>query len=130
MLVIAWIPADFGLALYTGQIAQNASREVARIGAADPTLAQGTVTCIMPCSGATGLRLAAADRMRSALLPGATITIIRDPVVSPACNAQVRVTISGNYNYFFYRLLGWFGVSVPAQTLIQRQTNMRWEHQC
>lgn len=34
-LVVAWIPADFGLAFYTGQLAQNASREGARIAAAD-----------------------------------------------------------------------------------------------
>jgi hypothetical protein len=26
-LAISWIPADFGLALFTGQLAQNASRE-------------------------------------------------------------------------------------------------------
>jgi len=37
-LIIAWIPADFGLAFYTGQLAQNASREGARIAAADPNL--------------------------------------------------------------------------------------------
>ncbi len=42
-LIIAWVPADFGLAFYTGQLAQNASREGARIAAADPTLANGTL---------------------------------------------------------------------------------------
>ena len=47
-LVIAWIPADFGLAFFTGQLAQNASREAARIAAADPNLANGS--CNMPCS--------------------------------------------------------------------------------
>src|SRR6266850_1911631 len=41
-LVIAWIPADFGLAFYTGQLAQNASREAARIAAANPNLVDGT----------------------------------------------------------------------------------------
>src|SRR5947207_15271412 len=34
-LVVAWIPTDFGLAFYTGQLALNASREGARIAAAD-----------------------------------------------------------------------------------------------
>src|SRR5678815_5160922 len=42
-VIIAWIPADFGLAFYTGQQAQNASREGARIAAADPTLGSGTL---------------------------------------------------------------------------------------
>ena len=51
-LVIAWIPADFGLAFYTAQLAQNASREGARIAAADPKLGSGTASCTMPsCSG-------------------------------------------------------------------------------
>src|SRR6266511_6417393 len=34
LLVVAWIPADFGLAFYTGQLALNASREGARIASA------------------------------------------------------------------------------------------------
>src|SRR5215471_16568330 len=58
-LIIAWIPADFGLAFYTGQQAQNAAREGARIAASDPALGSGTLpgltysaTCTMPsCSG-------------------------------------------------------------------------------
>ena len=33
-LVIAWIPADFGLAFYTSQLVGNAAREGARIGSA------------------------------------------------------------------------------------------------
>src|SRR5512140_2538977 len=36
ILVIAWIPADFGLAFYTSQLVGNAAREGARIGAATP----------------------------------------------------------------------------------------------
>src|SRR5262249_44124954 len=58
-LIIAWIPADFGLAFYTGQQAQNASREGARIAASDPALGSGTLpgltwtaSCtITSCSG-------------------------------------------------------------------------------
>src|SRR5919108_2093529 len=51
-LIVAWIPADFGLAFYTGQLAQNAAREGARIAAADRTLASGTTSCVMPsCTG-------------------------------------------------------------------------------
>ena len=73
-LVIAWIPADFGLAFFTAQLAQNASREAARIAAADPNVASGS--CNMPCSsapGGTALK-AAADRMSPTLLPGALIS--------------------------------------------------------
>ena len=43
LLVVAWIPADFGLAFYTSQIAHNAAREGARIAAADSSLSPGTI---------------------------------------------------------------------------------------
>ena len=77
-LVIAWIPADFGLAFYTAQLAQNASREGARIAAADPKLGSGTTSCTMPsCSG--NILSETAARISSALLPDAIITVTLDP---------------------------------------------------
>lgn len=130
LLVIAWIPADFGLALYSGQIAQNASRESARIAAADPTLTTAGGSCTMPsCAG--NILSEAAGRLSSALLPGATIAWTLDAEsIPPSCDRMVAVTISGDYNYFFYRLLGLLGFSVDAQTTMTRTTSMRWEHQC
>jgi hypothetical protein len=130
LLVITWIPADFGLGFYAGQIAQNASREAARIGAADPNLTDGS--CTMPCSSApTGTALrAAADRMSQALLPGASISVTLEPAAGPNCNRLVEVSISGNYNFFFYQLLQGLGVGpVDGSSNIQRSTKMRWEHQ-
>ncbi len=129
-LVVAWIPADFGLAFYTGQLAQNASREGARIAAADKTLLSGTTSCVMPsCTGNIFAETAA--RISSALLPGATITLSLDPDVGAAnCNRMVTVAVSGTYNFFFYQLLRSFGVSTtPNNTVINRQTRMRWEPQ-
>ena len=138
-LIIAWIPADFGLAFYTGQQAQNASREGARIAASDPALGSGTLpgmtwtgTCTMPsCSG--NILSETAARISSALLPGATINVTLDadsvPPALPKCDRNVTVTVSGTYNYFFYRLLGWLGITVPNTLNMVRSTSMRWEHQ-
>jgi hypothetical protein len=129
LLIIAWIPADFGLAFYTGQLAHNASREGARIAAADPTLVSGTTSCVMPaCTG--NIFREAAGRLSSALLPGATITLNLEPDTGANCNRMVTVTISGNYNFFFYRLLHLVGVSGNLDSRpITRQTRMRWEAQ-
>jgi hypothetical protein len=124
-LVVAWIPADFGLAFYTGQLAQNASRDGARIAAADRNPATGS--CTMPCSSATGVLKATADRLSPALLPGATVSL---SLQGAACNTQVVVSISGSYNFFFYRILRLMGFSVPDAVTINRSTSMRWEHQC
>ena len=133
LLIIAWIPADFGLAMYTGQIAQNASREGARIAAADPTLAVGTTTCDLPDCYAldqNGALYRMAVRVSSALLPGATITLNR-AAVAATCDAMVTARVEGTYNYFFYRLLSWFGVGGNLNDVnMVRETRMRWEHQC
>ena len=130
-LVIAWIPADFGLAFYTAQLAQNASREAARIAAADPNLATTTGGCNMPCSsapGGTALK-AAADRMSRTLMPGASISVTLEPASGTNCNRLVEVSVSGEYKYFFYQLLGTMGNTVPDSLNIVRSTSMRWEHQ-
>jgi Flp pilus assembly protein TadG len=134
LLIIAWIPADFGLAFYTGQLAQNAAREGARIAASDPTLGSGTTTCTIPsCSG--NILNETAARISSALLPNATVTLTVDadsiPPDPPRCDRNVTVTVAGTYNFFFYQLLHWMGISGNHlnSTPINRQTSMRWEHQ-
>ena len=128
-LVIAWIPADFGLAFFTAQLAQNASREAARIAAADPNVASGS--CNMPCSSAPGgsALKAAADRMSPTLLPGALISLTLEPPAGANCNRLVGVSVSGEYNYFFYQLLRAMGNTTPDTLNIVRSTSMRWEHQ-
>ncbi len=129
-LLVAWIPADFGLALYTGQLAQNASREGARIAAADPNLPTLTGSCNLPCSKAPGSPLQeTAKRLSSALLPGAKITLTYPVPGGTACNQHLSVDIEGNYSFFFYRVINLMGGSVDPSTPIKRKTEMRWEHQ-
>ncbi len=130
LIIIAWIPADFGLAFYTGQLALNASREGARIAAADPDLLAKITpqTCAIPCASASDLHKAAADRISSALLPGATVTV-QYPFSGSACNEVVRVSVQGQYNFFYYQLLRLVGVTVPDAVNVNRFTDMRWEHQ-
>lgn len=132
LLVIAWIPADFGLAFYSSQLAANASREGARIGAADPSYSTQVGNCTLPAcfSLADGTILKeTANRLSSALLPGAIITV--DPLSGPSCNQLVQVRVEGTYNFFFYQLLHLMGVTADLNTQsITRETAMRWEHQC
>ena len=132
LLVIAWIPADFGLAFYTSQLAANASREGARIAAADPSYSTQVGNCTLPAcfSLADGTILKeTANRLSSALLPGAVITV--DPLSGPSCNQLVQVRVEGTYNFFFYQLLHLMGVTADLNTQpITRETSMRWEHQC
>jgi hypothetical protein len=158
-LVVAWIPADYGLAFLTGQLALNASREGARIAAADPCL-KGTTAPNTPC-----LIAGLTDQTVS---PNNTCTLGADcPAMPPpppptpwpppsvlaetasrlssallpgatitvsytdtsTCNDQVTVTVNGTYNYFFLKLLDLIGVPKPTPPPINRSTSMRWEHQ-
>jgi TadE-like protein len=149
LLVITWIPADFGLAFYTGQLALNASRGGSRIAAADPCLlgtgqgrctsggiaAQtGTCTLGVDCDTAPGTVMAeTAARVASALLPGAQISVTYPVAGGSACSEKVRVQVSGNYNFFFYRILRLFAgdAAVGSNSIpIVRTADMRWEHQC
>lgn len=129
LLVVAWIPADFGLAFYTGQIAQNAVREGARIAAADPTLPASN-TCGPPlssCFSFGNIYNETAVRLPMALM-GAT-TSITVSTLGAGCNQQVQVSASGQYPFFFYKLLRMMGFTIDPVT-IQRSATMRWEHQC
>jgi Flp pilus assembly protein TadG len=132
LLVIAWIPADFGLAFYSSQLAANASREGARIGAADPGYSAQVGNCTLPACFALAdgtILKETANRLSSALLPGATITV--DPLSGPTCNQSVNVRVDGTYNFFFYQLLHLMGVTADLNSQsITRETFMRWEHQC
>ena len=130
VLVVAWIPTDIGLAFYTGQLALNASREGARIAAADPNYPAQVGNCSLPaCYAQTDgtVLKETAKRLSSALLPGATITVLA--LTGATCNQTVQVQVVGNYNYSFYRMLRFFGLNVPPTVQITRTTQMRWEHQ-
>lgn len=131
LIIVAWIPADFGLAFYTSQIAQNAAREGARIAAADPTLTAGNTTCNMPaCYSFGNIFNETAARLPAALLTGASITVqYPAPGSSGTCNQRVLVRVQGQYNFFFYRVLRLLGAPVPLSVTVDRLTEMRWEHQ-
>ena len=147
LLVIAWIPADFGLAFYTSQLASNAAREGARIGSA--TVGLGTVVVggiTYPTLNSTNFSDIATEtcrRLPSALLKpptgggwttcspwgnaGVKVALIPG---SGTCNEMVEVTVGGTYNYFFYQLFRLMGSSANLNTTpMTRVIRMRWEHQ-
>jgi hypothetical protein len=135
LVIIAWIPADFGLALYTGQIAQNAVREGARIAAADPNLPAAVAAvpsppgCTMPgCYTAGNIYNETAVRLPAAMLGASTIEV-KYPDGGSGCGKLLTVSVSGQYPFFFYKVLRFVGIEVTIPT-ITRFTSMRWEHQC
>ena len=131
LLVIMWIPADFGLAFFSGQLASNAAREGARIGSASPNFDAGTIQT------ETCKRLPWALLNDPGTLPGFVSCLpysnakAKAELIGGGCNQAVQVTVSGNYNFFFYQLLHLMGITDDLNTQsITRETSMRWEHQC
>ena len=135
LLVIAWIPADFGLAFFTGQQVQNAAREGARIAAVDPTLATQlagnvTVSCAAPCTSAVNVLQVTAARLSNVLLRTTDVRLTYPASGAGTCNQMLTVQVQGTYNYFFYQLLHLLRVTNDLNTVtITRTTTMRWEHQ-
>jgi Flp pilus assembly protein TadG len=130
LVVVAWIPADFGLAFYTGQLAQNAAREGARIAAAsNPVDVAEVIT--ETCKRVSPALLKDPGGAGISCLPysNARVTVILDPDTGTNCNRLVTVTFLGRYNYFFYQLLRLMKASTPPFSTISRSTSMRWEHQ-
>jgi len=133
LIIVAWIPADFGLAFYTSQIAQNAVREGARIAAADAALVATDTSCGPPlssCFSAGNIFNETAARLPAALMGASTKIAVDYPAPgSSACNQLVSVKVEGTYPFFFYKVLRFMGIDVNIPK-IERESIMRWEHQC
>jgi len=115
-IAISWIPADFGLAFFTGQLAQNASREGARLAAATKPF------------NATNIQTQVSNRISRALLTNTNVSVTA-PTCDPTLGMQVvSVGVSGDYNFHFYQLLRLLGLPAPNSLTINRTTTMRYEH--
>jgi Flp pilus assembly protein TadG len=128
LLVIAWIPTDFGLAFFTGQLALNASREGARIAAATKPF-NATDVATETCKRLSWALLRDPGGGGTPCLPYSNAKVTVTAPTGATCNQQVTVTVSGNYNYSLFGILQFFVSSVPSSVTITRSTQMRWEGQ-
>jgi Flp pilus assembly protein TadG len=120
LLVALYIPADFGIAMFTAHLTQNAVREAARIGvsAKDP----------FDNAAATAIANEALNRVPKRL-NAITVKVNYYASTTTPCMQHVTVTAQGSYSYFFYRLMNIFGASVPVSLPITRTSQMRYEFQ-
>jgi Flp pilus assembly protein TadG len=129
LVALTWIPAEFGLAFYTGQMALNASREGARLAAASKTLDTTEITQV------TCMRLSSAI-LRDASpncspYSNAKVTVV--PIQEPT-GCMITVTVTGDYNFRFFQLLRMLTTTgaVPDKVSITRTTKMlsEWANIC
>ena len=125
LLIALYIPADFGIAFFMGNLTQNAAREGARIGSGlsktgSPPNLDFTTT------HAQTVKDAVFDRLPDYLTnKRVTVTFY----TGTACMEFIEVTAQGDYNFFLYQLMRMFGSTVPDSVTISRTTQIRHNYQ-
>jgi Flp pilus assembly protein TadG len=125
LLIALYVPADFGVAFFIGNLTQSAAREGARIGSG--LQKSGDVPdLVFGSAEANTVKTEVFSRMPAALT-GKSVTVTF--YTGTACLEFLQVTARGNYNYFLYQLLRLFGGTVPNSVTISRTTQMHYKYQ-
>ena len=124
ILVALYVPVDFGIAIFTGHITQNAVRDGARIASS---------TDLMNNAKATNLATQVYDNLPERLVTGSPatkqVTVNYYANGAATCAKFVEVQAQGTYDFFFYRLIGLLGFTPPDPIAISRTTRMPYEVQ-
>jgi len=125
LLIALYIPADFGIAFYMGNLTQNAAREGARIGSG--LSKSGTVpNLIFSSTQADTVKTAVFNRLPDVLTnKNVTVKFYN----GTACMEFIEVTAQGDYNFFLYQLMGLLGATAPDSMTISRTTQIRYDYQ-
>ena len=120
VLVALYIPADFGIAMFTGHLTQNAVREATRIGVStkDP----------FDSAASTAIKNEALNRLPLRLV-SPTVTVKYYAGGPANCLQFLEVKAQGDYQYFLYQLIRLFGGTTLNTLSISRTTRMRYEFQ-
>ena len=125
LLIALYIPADFGIAYYMGNLTQNAAREGARIGSG--LSKSGTAPdLVFSSTQANTVKEEVFDRLPDYLTnKSVTVTFY----AGTACMEFIEVTAQGDYNFFLYQLMRLFGGTVPDSVMISRTTQICHNYQ-
>jgi len=132
LLIALYIPADFGIAFFMGNILATAARDGARVGSELEKSGNTGGNKHFDSSDAIDVKNATFARMpdnNRLTNRKVFVTFYEDTVSPPACMHVVEVTAQAEYNYFLYQIMRLFGVSVPNITTISRTTQMRYTYQ-
>ncbi len=125
LLVALYIPADFGIALFTGNLTQNAVREGARIGSG--LQLSGTAPTLFFGSGQANTVKTEVFNRLPVLLRNKAVTV--KFYTGTSCMEFIEVTAAGDYNFFLYQLMRLIGGTAPNSFTISRTTQLRYTYQ-
>ena len=125
LLVALYIPVDFGISLFIGNLTQTAAREGARIGSG--LQKAGSPPDLTFTSAEAGIVRAEVLSRLPASLTNKSVTVTF--YTGMACLEFVEVTAQGQYNFFLYHMMELFGGNVPDSLTISRTTQMHYKYQ-
>ncbi len=125
LLVALYIPGDFGIALFTGNLTQNAVREGARVGS-ELQLSGTAPSLFFGSTQANTVKTEVFNRL-PALLQNKTVTVTF--YTGTSCMEFIQVTAQGDYNFFLYQLMRLIGATAPDSFKISRTTQIRYTYQ-
>jgi len=125
LLIALYVPADFGVSFFMGNLTQIAVREGARIGSG--LQLSGTVPdLIFSSAEANIVKTEVFNRLPSYLTDKAvTVTFYG----GTACMEFIEVKAQGQFNFSLYRLMRLFGGTAPNFMMISRTTQMHYKYQ-
>ncbi len=125
LLIALYIPGDFGIALFTGNLTQNAVREGARIGSG--LQLSGTPPSLFFASAQANTVKTEVFNRLPLLLNNKAVTVTFYSGTS--CMEFIEVTAAGDYNFFLYQLMRLIGATAPDSFRISRTTQIRYTYQ-
>jgi Flp pilus assembly protein TadG len=125
LLIAMYIPVDFGISFFMGNLTQTAAREGARIGSG--LQKSGEVPdLIFSSAEANTVKTEVISRL-PAYLTNKTVTVTF--YTGTACMEFVEVTAQGQYKFAMYQLMKLFGSNAPDSITISRSTQMHYKYQ-
>ncbi len=125
LLIALYIPADFGIGFFMGNLTQVAAREGARVGSRLQKSGKAP-DLIFTSAHANTIKTEVFNRLPDSLANKAvTVTFY----TGTSCMEFIEVTAQGDYNYFLYQLMRLFGASTPDSVTIARTTQIRYTYQ-
>ena len=125
LLIALYVPVDFGISFFVGNLTQTAVREGARVGSG--LQKSGSVpNLVFSSAEANTVKTEVFSRLPNYLTNKAvTVTFYS----GTGCLEFVQVTAQGNYNFSLYRLMRLFGGTAPNSLTISRTTQMHYKYQ-
>jgi len=125
LLIALYVPVDFGISFFIGNLTQTAVREGARIGSG--LQKSGEVPDLTFSSAEANKVKTEVFNQLPDYLTGKTVTVTF--YTGTACMEFVEVTAQGQYQFFMYKLMSLFGGNAPDTLPISRTTQMRFKYQ-